>query len=186
MATLPAANEHLIAQHLPWARNLARRAARKLPPSVDLEDLEQIASVALMRCAAEYSDQPAQGYRRPTPFTVFAWRPVYYACLMAYRGRHYRDVTHAELPARTEATVNTEQGAARSQTLEALSAVVLSLPDVQAAVLSLHYFEGYSIAEAARELRVSEGWCSQKHKEGLRNLRNALAQLGLQKVADCL
>ncbi len=74
-------------RYLAWSRDLARQAARHLPPSVDLDDLQQIASMALMRCAAEYNDKPAEGYTRPTPFRVYAWRKVYFACLMVSLGR---------------------------------------------------------------------------------------------------
>ncbi len=172
-------------RYLAWSRDLARQAARHLPPSVDLDDLQQIASMALMRCAAEYNDKPAEGYTRPTPFRVYAWRKVYFACLMAYRGRHYRDVTHEELPLDV-ATSGTEKAAARSHMLEALADAVLTLPPLQAAVVSLHYFRGLSIGEAARELQVSEGWASQAHTAGLRALREVLAARGVEGVGDWL
>lgn len=173
-----------ITDHLNWSHEVARRAHRSLPPSVDLEDLQQVASMALMRCAAMYDERPQAGYKQGTPFRLFAWRKVYYSCLMAYRGRHYRDVTHEEL---TEIpSGDTERAAVRSTALQALADAVLQLPPIHAAVISLRYFHSLTVVEVARELQISEGWCSQKGTEGLAMLKQELERKGIHGLEDVL
>ena len=206
-----------ITEHLTWSHNVARRAHRKLPPSVDLEDLQQVASIAMVNCAETYDENPGKGYKKPTPFRIYAWRKVYYSCLMAYRGRHYRDVTHQEMwneakdgeaaPRWAEehgagpySLVRAKQGAltaslechttearaAHSTTLQALADAVLQLPPIHAAVISLRYFHSMTVVEVARELQISEGWCSQKGTEGLEMLKQELERKGIHGIEDVL
>jgi RNA polymerase sigma-B factor len=72
----PEANE-LIRDHLPLARHCARRYHRGSEP---LEDLEQVASLALVQAAAGFD--PARG----TSFSSYA-----VPCMIGALKRHYRD-----------------------------------------------------------------------------------------------
>ncbi len=178
--------ERRVTRHIGWAHDVARQAIRRLPPCIELSDLEQVASIALMDCAASYSTTPGPGYDRPTPFRTFAWKSVYYGCLMSVRGRVYRDSTHEPLTDRAVGPEELQQQAERSQVFDALAEMIQELPPIQAAVLALRYFQDLSIAEAAKELQISEGWASQQHVAGLMALKEALVEKGVNKIKDCL
>ena len=69
--------DELIRSHLPLARNCARRYHRGSEP---LEDLEQVASLALVRAAATFDSD------RGTAFSSYA-----VPCMLGAIKRHYRD-----------------------------------------------------------------------------------------------
>jgi RNA polymerase sigma factor for flagellar operon FliA len=67
-----------------------------------------------------------------------------------------------------------EERLARSQTAEALTREIRSLPERLQTVLGLHYLEGLTYREIAKILDVSEPRICQLHAEGLKRLRSAL------------
>jgi RNA polymerase sigma factor for flagellar operon FliA len=67
-----------------------------------------------------------------------------------------------------------EERLSRSQTAEALTREIRSLPERLQTVLGLHYLEGLTYREIAKILDVSEPRICQLHAEGLKRLRSAL------------
>jgi RNA polymerase sigma factor (sigma-70 family) len=85
--------DKLVIDNLDWAIGIAKLAARRLPPSIDADDLQQEASMGLLKAAQLFD--PSAG----VPFRGFAHAYVYGAIYMSVRRRKYRDSTHDELPA---------------------------------------------------------------------------------------
>jgi RNA polymerase sigma factor for flagellar operon FliA len=71
--------DRLVLEHAPLVKLLARRLARRLPATVDVEDLMSIGMVGLVEAAGRY--QPTLG----VPFEAFARRRVQGAMLDALR-----------------------------------------------------------------------------------------------------
>ncbi|HET9125497.1 MAG TPA: sigma-70 family RNA polymerase sigma factor, partial [Solirubrobacteraceae bacterium] len=77
----PAARDELIARHLPLARRLASRYRNRHEP---LEDLVQVASLALVKAVERY--EPERG----RPFVAFAAPTI-----LGELKRHFRDTSWA-------------------------------------------------------------------------------------------
>jgi len=70
--------------HLGLARRAACRAKRRLPSSIEFDDLYQSAALGLLQAANRYD--PTRG----TPFEQYAWKRVCGAAFNAFRGQRYR------------------------------------------------------------------------------------------------
>jgi RNA polymerase sigma factor (sigma-70 family) len=81
----------LFHDNLAWAAVIARNVHRKLPPSFDLCDLEQVARIEMWRRVQMYD--PATN----DSFQGFAYLPVRGACLMSVRRRAFKEATHESL-----------------------------------------------------------------------------------------
>jgi RNA polymerase sigma factor (sigma-70 family) len=84
--------ERLFHENFAWAAVVARNVHRKLPPSFDLCDLEQVARIALWKFIEEKYD-PALNDTIPGA----AYLTVRGACLMSVRRRAFREATHESL-----------------------------------------------------------------------------------------
>jgi DNA-directed RNA polymerase specialized sigma24 family protein len=83
--------EALFELHRPWAESIGRSVKRGLPPSFDVDDLEQEARIQHWRCVEAFD--PGRG----VPYRAFAYFPIRGAVLMSCRRRNYREATHDEL-----------------------------------------------------------------------------------------
>jgi DNA-directed RNA polymerase specialized sigma24 family protein len=83
--------EALFELHRPWAESIGRSVRRGLPPSFDVDDLEQEARIQHWRCVEAFD--PGRG----VPYRAFAYFPIRGAVLMSCRRRNYRDSTHEPL-----------------------------------------------------------------------------------------
>src|ERR1700733_13710312 len=86
------ATSALFREHLDWAASVGRNVARGLPPSFDLDDLQQIAVIEHWRRVDLYDG--ASG----VPYRAYAYLAIRGAVLMACRRKAYREATHDELP----------------------------------------------------------------------------------------
>jgi len=77
--------------NLGWADKIARAIHRKLPPSFDLQDLEQEARIKLWACAQRYNGKTG------VPFQAFAYMAVRGAVLMSIRRRAWTEATFLDL-----------------------------------------------------------------------------------------
>lgn len=84
-------NNPLFTDNLAWALRVARKVWRGLPPSFDLDDLQQVARVEHWRQVQRYD--PGRGI----PYQAFAYLAVHGAVQMACRRRFYQDNTGEEL-----------------------------------------------------------------------------------------
>lgn len=84
----------LFEKHLPWAEAIAREVKRGLPPSFDVQDLEQAARIEHWRRVQSYDPARNNEYRG------YAYLAIRGAVLMSCRRKEYRERTHDELHAR--------------------------------------------------------------------------------------
>lgn len=183
--------ERLATAHIGWADTIAQSVKRRLPPSFDLADLEQVARVATWAAAREYA--PSLG----VPFTAFAYKRVRGACFMSVRRRYYRDATHAPIPELLMATAGSRLNSGNNDGKRVLlhildpapqpderehfarmNALMLdalgSVPRRQQAVLSLHYLAGIAMPIVARKLSLSVTLAYTLRREGLAYLKREL------------
>jgi DNA-directed RNA polymerase specialized sigma24 family protein len=83
----------LFHENIAWAESIARTVHRRLPPSFDLSDLQQIALIAHWGRVGSYDPARNNNYR------AYAHKTILGAVLMACRRRHFREATHDELNA---------------------------------------------------------------------------------------
>ena len=83
----------LFESNLEWASMVARNVHRKVPPSFDVEDLEQEARIAMWRCCEKYDPFNSKG----VPFQAYSYLAVRGACLMYCRRRAWREATHESI-----------------------------------------------------------------------------------------
>lgn len=84
--------EELFAAHLAWAHEIARKEHRHLPPSFDVEDLQQVAAIEHWKRTGSYDETRNNSYQG------YAYLAVRGAVLMACRRRHWVAATSEELP----------------------------------------------------------------------------------------
>lgn len=84
-------DEALFTEHLDWAVEIAASVKRKLPPSFDIEDLQQTARIEHWKRCESYD--PKSG----VPYRAYAYVWIRGAVLMSCRRRNYTDNTHQEL-----------------------------------------------------------------------------------------
>ncbi len=92
----PLTVEELVERNLEWAAAIGREVQRKLPPSFDAGDLEQVARIEMWNRATLYDAHNSRG----TPFRAFAYQYVRGACLMSVRRRNWRESTADPIPPR--------------------------------------------------------------------------------------
>jgi len=95
--SMDGATQALFDEHLEWASAIARKVSRKLPPSFDVDDLEQEARIEHWKRVRMYDS--ATG----VPYRAYAYQPIWGACMMRCRRRNYREATHASLSESAEA-----------------------------------------------------------------------------------
>jgi RNA polymerase sigma factor (sigma-70 family) len=83
----------LFDDNVPWAKLVAARVHRKVPPCFELSDLEQEATLAMWKQCQRYDPFNEKG----TPFQAFAYLAVRGACLMSVRRRAWRESQHQQL-----------------------------------------------------------------------------------------
>lgn len=83
------------------------------------------------------------------------------------------------LPAPAEDTVGASQQSYGPRLGEALARAVAALPKEQQQVAVLKLFEGYTLAEIAARLQISEAACKMRLARGLARLRARLVEEGL-------
>lgn len=182
----------LISNHIGLARKMARSMARRLPGSVERQDIESVAMVALTEAAHRYDR------RRPSSFQAYAACRIRGAVLDELRrrdpvGRRERDrIKQAEKrgvkrpgiriqsledlrvsePAADARPVD-EQAYQRSR-LSALRGALGELPERMKRIISLYYSEGKTQAEIGAELGVTESRVCQLRRQALRTLRHQM------------
>lgn len=84
--------DSLFRANLDWADRIAENVHRKIPPSFDLQDLQQECRLEMWKQTGRYDPE------RNDNFQGFAYLAVRGAALMAVRRRHWAFATHKELP----------------------------------------------------------------------------------------
>lgn len=178
--------EALFEKHLEWADRVARKVWRGLPPSFDLDDLEQEARIEHWRQVPLYD--PARGL----PYQAFAYRAVYGAVQMACRRRHYRDNTHAPLSLRQiDARLRPDEmllareerrncsGPREWRRMSKVLRCIAALPPEEANLVRRVYLEGVELKTIETELGIRLG---QRLGAAIQRLQRALARSGRPAV----
>lgn len=163
LADLPAAPVSdllaLFELHRAWAEAIGRTLHRRLPPSFDVDDLEQIARIENWRCVKTW--EPGRG----VPYRAFAYFPIRGAVLMACRRRHYREAMHEPLDGRylddratpEELLLDREErrnitGPRDYRQRAKIRVAMAALPSDDAQLLRLVYFEYADVEELERSM----------------------------------
>jgi RNA polymerase sigma factor (sigma-70 family) len=146
----------LFEEHAPWARSIARAVAKRLPPSFEVDDLEQVAGAELWKQTGLYNAS------RGVPFQGFALAAVRGACLMSVRRSEYKNATMLTCGDndRIDETVEMEAGSWSdphfcAEHREAVSRVLRVMACMRTAhrrVLEMHYLDGLPLTECAKRM----------------------------------
>lgn len=130
-----AERNQLVVDHLPLARNCARKLHRRCS-KVELEDLEQAGAVGLIQAANRYD--PSQG-----PFSPFAMSRAYGAILDVLRAPngHRREVEALHTPSAILADARGDEGTAYVEARETVGWVLKSLGAASSLTLQQHYLQ---------------------------------------------
>jgi RNA polymerase sigma factor (sigma-70 family) len=167
------------ASELAWARRVARGVARRLPPSFESADLEQVAQIACWRAWGKW--QPA----RNDSFRGYAWAAVHGAALMLARRGAWTAGT-AEALSDDAAGAIPHPGQAMDEawlTRVLLEECIPLLPDAQVYAVTRLFFDGASWDEVSGELHISIGTLHALRQAALSNLRTMLLELGIDSSA---
>jgi RNA polymerase sigma-70 factor (sigma-E family) len=86
------------------------------------------------------------------------------------------EIGQADLPERSDTTIEPEAAAERSWARDVVHRALLQVPPRQRAVLVLRYFDDLSVAETAEAMGCSEGTVKSQAARGLANLRVAISR----------
>lgn len=83
----------LFDDNIEWAKLLAARVHRRVPPCFELADLEQEATIEMWKRCQMYDPHNKKG----APFRAYAYLAVRGACLMSVRRKAWREKAHESL-----------------------------------------------------------------------------------------
>jgi len=166
--------EQLFEENLGWAAMLARNVHRKIPPSFDLCDLEQVARIELWRRAQIYDPVKNDNFRG------YAYLPVRGACLMSVRRRAFLHATGEQLDENLvdgqalpdQMIQQREEDGYRRQML-ALFQLIKSLPIDQAYLVRRVYLNGITPEVVAATWGVPKARVSSRLSAAVRALKQA-------------
>jgi RNA polymerase sigma factor (sigma-70 family) len=157
-----------------FAKRVAARRARNLPPCFDLADLEQVALIAVWQRLDAYdpsTNVPITAYLRP-------W--VNGALLMSVRRKNWTEETASMFglePA--QGTAIEDEAQERGAELASLGIFMETLEDDELDAIASHYLLGETAAEVVKSGRAgSEAEVWEVRARALRKMRERAAQLG--------
>lgn len=188
--------QNLITEHMGMAKRIARAFARRLPPSVCVDDLESIALVGLSEAALRYDTS------RDEPFGAFAAKRMRGAILDELRRldphsrRERREIEEAA--ARGEATeqrmlvayddawcaANDNERESRAHEIDhgrlvrALESALEALPTRERDVVDMYYGQAMSLQEIGAAYGVTESRACQLRGRAVKKLRGMLRDGG--------
>jgi RNA polymerase sigma factor (sigma-70 family) len=165
--TLDAAVEQrnrLVDAHLDLVQSIARSLLRRLPPSIEFDDLAQEGYLGLMRAAESYFPVHEPGYPEPVSFRMWAAVKVRGAMIESVRRRHYRAATMEPLDdAAPEKVVSIdfEGGIARKQMARRVQIALVGLSDADRDTLRIYFTEEGRLAGVGERFGVKSSRSSQ-------------------------
>jgi RNA polymerase sigma factor for flagellar operon FliA len=170
---MPTAIDTRVERTLPLVRKLALRLARKLPPSIEVDDLVQEGSIGLMQAAKRFDPKAHDN------FALYAQRRIMGAMLDSVRRRHWVAATLAPIE---EGQGMPEEGDLEQETQEReITGVVRQacgqLRSDKRRAIHLVYSEGMTQHSAAREMGVSVERFRTLHRESVDLMRYKLRKL---------
>lgn len=94
------------------------------------------------------------------------------------------EIGHAEVPDSSDGAPTPDMHAERSQQRAVLHEALLAVPPRQRAVLVLRYFDDLSVAATAKAMGCSAGTVKSQAARGLANLRAAMDQRDVRRIAS--
>jgi RNA polymerase sigma factor (sigma-70 family) len=166
----------LVIEHMDFARRIAAVVHRRIPPFIQLEDLQQEAFVGLIKAARKYN------FKSGVPFQGFAYRKVHGAVIDSIRRKNFfessmyqlldyvDDLELLQFDAETPITQGHDHGVVTREVQRA----VASLPAEDRKVIELRFGEGLTGRAAAERMGV--GYCvsSLRKKTAIKNLKRRL------------
>jgi len=162
-----------IEDHLPLVRAIASRVARKLPPSIEYDDLVQEGTLGLMQAAARYNPQANDN------FALYAQRRIQGAMFDSVRRRHWvaaiaapiEDAEHLAAPGDLEAETGAREIADQVQT------TCQELTSLKRRAIHLVYAQALSRKRAASAMGLEAEIFDAAHQGALEILRAKLRHL---------
>lgn len=170
----------LVEAYLPLARKLAARAKRRLPASVELDDLVGEACVGLLEAASRY-DETSE-----VRFGVYAVRRIWGAMIDRHRRAHYRFETHEALPpsgVQASAMPDHDARIDAARRTGVVAGVLAALPERERRVLVLHYRDELSLTEIGARTGSGKDRARYERRRGLEAARRELAARGIRRAA---
>jgi len=188
-------SSHEIAEYMPLVHEEVRRILRRLPASVQKDDLVAVGAVGLMNALQKNKE----GERGPQ-FEWYARIRIRGAVLDELRSQDWLSRS-ARAEVRAQAETDSRAGAVmvsfedlpehkrlipasedesplelaeRNSQRTALAHAVAQLPEREARIVEMHYFQGIQFKEIAAQLKVSEPRISQLHARAMTLLREVL------------
>lgn len=168
--------QQLFEANLDLPRRIAGNLAKRLPPNIDFEDLQQEGLIALWERTAKWDSRRGVGFRQFARSRV-AGAMLDYVREVNHRGSNYPQMRSLEgcgfqLAVEGQARQRMEARDVRSK----IWAAVDTLPAAERLVIVLHFFEGLKISIIGRMMgfscfRGSCGRVSQLRKAALKRLR---------------
>jgi len=165
------ASSVLVEQHLGMVRKLAGRLARKLPPSIEVDDLIQAGSIGLLEASERWDESS------PAEFSTYAYRRVLGAMLDSVRRGAWREATAEPLDDRTPAEIDVERDAARRELRSHVQYEVGRLSERKRRLLLMLVYENIPLRRAAKTMRMGELSALCLHTSALATLRKTLGHL---------
>ncbi|MHB8971785.1 MAG: sigma-70 family RNA polymerase sigma factor [Pirellulaceae bacterium] len=142
---------------------------------------DQLANEALMADAAQNASTGSHSFAGNAGWMGAVTRKlavVYFVTRGEQQGSGIRDSTVEDLGMAAASDI-----VALKEIGQKLQEVVNRLPDVQRRLVTLVYFEGMTLQDAANELHISKSWASRLHSRILLRLADDLRRLGINDDA---
>lgn len=182
LAQLPPTTEPrtLPTEHLEWAKEIARGMLRRMPASVESDDLQQEAQLACWKAYQRW---------RPewnTSFRGFAFQHVRGACWELARRRHLRESTHSQLDRDAVIPIHADPGNGLDQAT--VLGVLWSecwplLRPKHQRILAMRYLQDASLPEIARAVGICKHTVRVEIQRALVCLRTELRSRGTDASA---
>lgn len=167
-----AKRDKLVEEHLYLVGPIARRYLRRVPPSIELDDLLAAGRIGLIQAANMY--RPKE--HNDTPFTAYARIKIRSHVWMAIRRRNWTAATAPGLEEAPEPAVSGDAAIVESIDRGRRAAIVRQavdrLPERHRAVVEMHDLRGMKLADVGRELGLGCSRTSQLHVEAIAMLRS--------------
>jgi RNA polymerase sigma factor (sigma-70 family) len=159
--------------HLPMVRKLASKLARKLPPSIEYDDLVQQGSLGLLEAATKYRPEQNDNFR------LYAKPRVLGSMLDSIRRRHWIAATAAPLEDVDESLDRQEidRDFDALERLNLLRKAIAQLTSDKRRAIYLVYVSGLPERQAAQEMGVPVDRFEALHRQALQILKYKLAGL---------
>lgn len=174
----------LVLEHLQIVEKIAGAVARRVPPSIQLDDLKQAGTMGLMEAATRYDAT------KGVPFVAWAIIRVRGAVLDCVQ-THYKHAHTEQLQSACDGEIggahemSSDHGAAaaaieaaceaRQQSNRIHLVVSNDLPRRERRVVELHYSKGHNMQIVARRMKVSPTRVFQLRASALETVREKLA-----------